>query len=79
MLALFLIALVTVTAIAAGSVLADSGLRWWSAFGRLRRELVSGTAARSVPELRHATGIGFDSYRHCEARSHRLVRIKRAA
>ena len=39
MFAWFLVALVALTAVAALGVLADSGLRWWSAFGQLRHRL----------------------------------------
>ncbi len=38
MFALFFTALLFATAVAAAGALADSGLRWWSAFGRLRGE-----------------------------------------
>lgn len=39
MFALVLIALLVLLALASLTVLADSGLRWWSAFGALKREL----------------------------------------
>ena len=39
MFALVLIALLVLLAIASLAVLADSGLRWWSAFGALKRQL----------------------------------------
>ena len=39
MFALALIAALSVLALASAVVLADSGLRWWSAFGQLRGEL----------------------------------------
>ena len=39
MFALALIAALSLLALASAAVLADSGLRWWSAFGRLRGEL----------------------------------------
>ena len=39
MFALFLTAVFAIAAIAALAVLADSGLRWWSAFGQRRRRL----------------------------------------
>lgn len=39
MAVLLVTALIVLIGIAAMGVLADSGLRWWSAFGRLRREL----------------------------------------
>lgn len=52
MFALFLIALLTVIGLASVATLADSGLRWWSAFGQLRRELKDGPA--TLPALRPA-------------------------
>ena len=39
MFALFLTAVSALAAIAAVALLVDGGLRWWSAFGRLRGEL----------------------------------------
>ncbi len=39
MFALVLIALLVLLAIASLAVLADSGLRWWSAFGALKQQL----------------------------------------
>jgi hypothetical protein len=70
MFALFLIALLTATAVAAAGVLADSGLRWWSAFGALRRELKDGKVP-ALPALRPTVAIGgnagFD--RSCAART----------
>ena len=39
MFALFLTAVFAAAAIAAVAVLADSGVRWWSAFGQLRHRL----------------------------------------
>ncbi|OAN81619.1 hypothetical protein A8B77_08610 [Erythrobacter sp. EhN03] len=52
MFALFLIALFTAIGLASIATLADSGLRWWSAFGQLRRELRGGTT--TLPILRPA-------------------------
>ena len=57
MFALFLIALLTATAVVVAGVLADSGLRWWSAFGALRRELKGGTTPL-LPNLRPAVTVG---------------------
>lgn len=54
MFALFLTVLLIVTAVVVAGVLADGGLRWWSAFGALRRELKGDTAPR-LPSLRPAT------------------------
>ena len=52
MFALALIAALSVLALASAVVLADSGLRWWSAFGQLRGELKGsrngGELARTV-------------------------------
>ena len=56
MFALFLIALLTATGVVVAGVLADSGLRWWSAFGALRRELKGDTPA--LPNLRPAVTVG---------------------
>ena len=53
MFALLLITLFFAAAVAVAGVLADSGLRWWSAFGSLRREL-NGENAPLLPSLRPA-------------------------
>ena len=53
MFALFLTGLFLATAVVVAGVLADSGLRWWSAFGALRREL-KGDSAPHLPALRPA-------------------------
>ena len=52
MFVLFLIALFTAIGLASIATLADNGLRWWSAFGQLRRELRGGTT--TLPMLRPA-------------------------
>ncbi len=52
MFALFLIALTVIAAIAAMSVLADSGLRLWSAIGQLRGELRRTWIVSDLPVLR---------------------------
>ena len=57
MFALFLTALLTATAVVAAGVLADGGLRWWSAFGALRREL-KGETTPLLPSLRPAVAKG---------------------
>ena len=46
MFALFLTAVFALAALAAVVVLADGGLRWWSAFGQLRRRLQLPTEAQ---------------------------------
>ena len=52
MFALFLVALDALTAAAALGVLADSGLRWWSAFGQLRREMKRTSVIAELPAFR---------------------------
>ncbi|MCH2487385.1 MAG: hypothetical protein MK010_06555 [Erythrobacter sp.] len=47
MFALALIAAFAVLALASAAVLADSGLRWWSAFGRLRKELAGSAMSQA--------------------------------
>lgn len=61
MFALVLMALLVLLALASMAVLADSGLRWWSALGSLRRQLAGGDKRRpglapSAPrrDLHHA-------------------------
>lgn len=69
MFALFLVALFALAAIAALGVLADSGLRWWSAFGQLRREIRHEGVYAALPALRSpvvsggCTGLGRPSLR----------------
>ena len=46
MFALFLTAVFALAALAAVAVLADGGLRWWSAFGQLRHRLSLPTEAQ---------------------------------
>ncbi|WP_341713573.1 hypothetical protein [Erythrobacter sp.] len=58
MFALFLVALLALTAVAALGVLADSGLRWWSAFGQLQRELARTAVVAPLPELRPIASLG---------------------
>ena len=52
MFALFLIALLALAACVAIGALADSGLRWWSAFGDLRREMRRTAVIADLPQLR---------------------------
>ncbi len=79
MFALFLTALLVVTAVAVAGVLADSGLRWWSAFGALRREL-KGETVQLLPALRPATSLGTHSaFGRCGAISTVDVKVSRAA
>ena len=63
MFALALVAAFVVLALASAAVLADSGLRWWSAFGRLRSELAGSRKVRD-----HSTGM----------RAHRANRVRAA-
>ena len=49
MFAWFLVALVALTVVAALGVLADSGLRWWSAFGQLWREMKQTSVIAGLP------------------------------
>ncbi|MBX7483868.1 hypothetical protein [Qipengyuania qiaonensis] len=70
MFALVLIALVIAVMVAATGTLADSGLRWWSAFDALRRDL-KGEIVPALPSLRPVAvgsgNAGFD--RPCTARA----------
>ena len=58
MFALFLTALVALTVVATLGVLADSGLRWWSAFGQLRREVARTAIVAPLPVLRSSVTSG---------------------
>jgi hypothetical protein len=79
MFALFLTALLVVTAVAVAGVLADSGLRWWSAFGALRREL-KGETVQLLPNLRPAASMGMHSaFFRCGAIGTVSVKVSRAA
>ncbi len=62
MLALALVALITTLGVMTVTVLADSGLRWWSAFRHLRRVLKI-TAQPAMPELRPAQRAGVQTAR----------------
>lgn len=48
MFALVLMALLVLLALASMAVLADSGLRWWSAFASLRRQLGGGEECQTT-------------------------------
>ena len=48
MFALALIVALAALALASAAVLADSGLRWWSAFGALRAEIARGQSVQVV-------------------------------
>lgn len=79
MFALFLIALLATIALATAGVLADSGLRWWSAFGALRREMKAGTTPL-LPNLRPASTMGsYSAFDRCGAIGTVTSRISRAA
>jgi hypothetical protein len=80
MLALFLIALVALTALAALGVLADSGLRWWSAFGQLRREMANTAITAPLPALRPVSAVsGLSGYERWGSRPAIRGSISRAA
>lgn len=80
MFALFLVALIALAAIAALGVLADSGLRWWSAFGQLRREVARTATAVPLPDLRPAmTSGGFTGFGRSTVRPATTMAISRAA
>ncbi|MBY6128313.1 hypothetical protein KUW15_06270 [Qipengyuania aquimaris] len=62
MFALFLIAVFALATVAAIGVLADSGLRWWSAFGMLRQRMNRGYASAPVgqrPVILQECSLGF--------------------
>ena len=70
MAALLTAALIALTGFAAMGVLADSGLRWWSAFGRRRRapEAIRGTVVPARIVVRNSN-FGRSSARRPMARS----------
>ena len=79
MFALFLTALLAFAAIAVAGVLTDSGLRWWSAFGALQREL-KGETVQVLPNLRPAAGIAAHSaFDRCGTIGTVSVKVRRAA
>lgn len=62
MFALFLTAVFAIAAIAALAVLADSGLRWWSAFGMLRMRMKQGYASAPAGQRPHSLAEGSLGY-----------------
>lgn len=80
MFALFLTALVALTVVATMAVLADSGLRWWSAFGQLRREAARTAIVAPLPVLRSSvTAGGCSGFDRLPVRVPTKVSISRAA
>ncbi|QPC99690.1 hypothetical protein [Qipengyuania soli] len=80
MFALFLTAAVALTFVAATAVLADSGLRWWSAFGQLRREVARTAIVAPLPVLRSpTTSGGCSGFDRSPARPVAKVSLSRAA
>ena len=62
MFATVLIAAFALASVATVLVLADSGLRWWSAFGLLRQRIKSGYATAGIgqrPSIIGGEAIGF--------------------
>lgn len=57
MVVMLLTALASLAAVMVAGVLVDNGLRWWSAFGTLRRELKA-EATPLLPSLRPALTTG---------------------
>ena len=77
MFALFLIVLTVIAAIVAVGVLADSGLRWWSAFGQLRKELRRTSIVSDLPLPRPSQmSSGYSAFGRAPAP---LTAIKRAS
>ena len=80
MFALFLTALVVLTVVATLGVLADSGLRWWSAFGQLRREVARTAIVAPLPVLRSSVvSGGYAGFERSPSRPAPKVTISRAA
>jgi hypothetical protein len=80
MLALFLIAFVALSALTVLGVLADSGLRWWSAFGQLRRDMAQTAIAAPLPVLRPNGAVSeFSGFERGGNRLANRVSISRAA
>ena len=52
MVALLITALLTLIAVASIAVIADSGLRWWSALGQLQRQLRNSVEYTDMPRVR---------------------------
>ena len=74
MFAWFLVALVALTAVAAMGVLADSGLRWWSAFGRLQRETKRTSVIAELPAFRAGIAQGGAAFGRLPSRPEVVVR-----
>ena len=74
MFAWFLVALVALTAVAALGVLADSGLRWWSAFGQLRRETKRTSVIAELPAFRAGIAQGGAAFGRLPSRPDVVVR-----
>ena len=66
MLAFALVAALSLLAVASIAVLADSGLRWWSAFGPLRAELAG---SRSIQVSAVEAIVGKTRRSHIASRS----------
>lgn len=79
MFALLVIALVSIAAIAAMGALADSGLRWWSAFGRLRRDLAMDFQPETAGQLRPALNVGYSGFGRAGSPRHARRTFSRAA
>ena len=80
MFAWFIVALVALTAIAALGVLADSGLRWWSAIGQLRREVKRTSVIAELPAFRAGIAQGGVAFGRSPSRLDVVVRpVTRAA
>ena len=74
MFAWFLVALVALTATAAFGVLSDSGLRWWSAFGQLRRETKRTSVVAELPAFRAGIAHGGAAFGRLPSRPDVVVR-----
>ncbi len=80
MFALFLIALLALSTMAAVGALADSGLRWWSAIGQLRREMRMTSDSVALPALRPAAARGgYAAFGRCSAFADTAMGVRRAA
>ena len=80
MFALFLIVLTVLAATAAVGVLADSGLRWWSAFGQLRTALRRTSIVADLPLPRPAQmNSGYSAYGRASVSLPAVKRASRAA
>lgn len=80
MFAIFLAAVFTLLALASVMALADSGLRWWSAFGPLRCELAGDMlVANRIAQRRTKGSRGPGALAGIAPRKMRHVAITRAA